>query len=101
MLLNTLEYTRARGLQKWVHNMTAGRHYNGHKAARPKSMIDMGDSSSDDAEKSSVLQTHSLREFEQQGVAKIQKASENESRFCLSGDSELCAALPSFSVSFG
>ncbi|KAK9956651.1 hypothetical protein ABG768_014370 [Culter alburnus] len=42
-----------------------GRHYNGHKAARPKSMIDMGDSSSDDAEKSSVLQTHSLREFEQ------------------------------------
>ncbi|XP_048063091.1 myomegalin isoform X9 [Megalobrama amblycephala] len=28
-------------------------------------MIDMGDSSSDDAEKSSVLQTHSLREFEQ------------------------------------
>ncbi|XP_048063088.1 myomegalin isoform X7 [Megalobrama amblycephala] len=43
----------------------AERHYNGHKAARPKSMIDMGDSSSDDAEKSSVLQTHSLREFEQ------------------------------------
>ncbi|XP_058611176.1 myomegalin isoform X11 [Onychostoma macrolepis] len=42
-----------------------GRHYNGHKAARPKSMINMGDSSSDDAEKSSVLQTHSLREFEQ------------------------------------
>ncbi|XP_058611175.1 myomegalin isoform X10 [Onychostoma macrolepis] len=43
----------------------AERHYNGHKAARPKSMINMGDSSSDDAEKSSVLQTHSLREFEQ------------------------------------
>ncbi|KAK2884063.1 hypothetical protein Q8A67_017700 [Cirrhinus molitorella] len=42
-----------------------GRHYNGHKAARPKSMINMSDSSSDDAEKSSVLQTHSLREFEQ------------------------------------
>ncbi|XP_016399197.1 myomegalin isoform X10 [Sinocyclocheilus rhinocerous] len=42
-----------------------GRHYNGHKAARPKSVINMGDSSSDDAEKSSVLQTHSLREFEQ------------------------------------
>uniref|UniRef100_UPI0001E91AD9 myomegalin isoform 3 n=2 Tax=Danio rerio TaxID=7955 RepID=UPI0001E91AD9 len=41
-----------------------GRHYNGRKAARPKSMIDM-DSSSVDAEKSSVLQTHSLREFEQ------------------------------------
>ncbi|XP_056125474.1 myomegalin isoform X7 [Rhinichthys klamathensis goyatoka] len=40
------------------------RHYNGNKAARPKSMINM-DSSSDDAEKSSVLQTHSLREFEQ------------------------------------
>ncbi|KAG1963703.1 myomegalin [Pimephales promelas] len=41
------------------------RHYNGNKAARPKSMINMVDSSSDDAEKSSVLQTHSLREFEQ------------------------------------
>ncbi|XP_016146057.1 CDK5 regulatory subunit-associated protein 2-like [Sinocyclocheilus grahami] len=43
----------------------AERHYNGHKAARPKSMINMGDSSSADAEKSSVLQMHSLKEFEQ------------------------------------
>ncbi|XP_058611173.1 myomegalin isoform X8 [Onychostoma macrolepis] len=46
-------------------NLQEAQHYNGHKAARPKSMINMGDSSSDDAEKSSVLQTHSLREFEQ------------------------------------
>lgn len=42
-----------------------GRHYNGHKAARPKSMIDMSDSSNDDTEKISVLQTPSVREFEQ------------------------------------
>ncbi|KTF89015.1 hypothetical protein cypCar_00007459 [Cyprinus carpio] len=62
--------------KRWTNNMDwtpsveryqrdAERHYNGHKAARPKSMIDMCESSSDDAEKSSVLQTHSLREFEQ------------------------------------
>ncbi|TRZ02427.1 hypothetical protein DNTS_034473 [Danionella cerebrum] len=42
-----------------------GRHCNGNKTTRPKSMNDTADLPSDDAEKSSVLQSHSLREFEQ------------------------------------
>ncbi|TRZ02429.1 hypothetical protein DNTS_034473 [Danionella cerebrum] len=43
----------------------AERHCNGNKTTRPKSMNDTADLPSDDAEKSSVLQSHSLREFEQ------------------------------------
>ncbi|KAA0708477.1 hypothetical protein E1301_Tti005720 [Triplophysa tibetana] len=42
-----------------------GRHCNGRKADRPKSMINMSDSPNDDTEKISVLQTPSVREFEQ------------------------------------
>ncbi|XP_056619879.1 myomegalin isoform X3 [Triplophysa dalaica] len=41
-----------------------GRHCNGRKADRPKSMINMSDSPNDDTEKISVLQTPSVREFE-------------------------------------